>query len=122
MSKNGKETPLKIFLAVLDADKALREADIVKATGLPKQLVSYHIPLMVKDGLLVPVDIKKIRYYAVQMIFLNDDLFNKLLDSIVPVVKLVASSLVYEHTENDRESVIRNNMIAFLSTVSRKVK
>ena len=120
--KADKNAQSKIFLLLLDADKALRMADIVDGTGLSKQLVSCHITLMIKDGVIIPVDIKGVRYYSVQMIFLNDALFNKLLDTIVPVVKLVSSSLVYEHTDTGRESVIRNNLVALLAAVSRKSK
>jgi DNA-binding transcriptional regulator GbsR (MarR family) len=122
MKADNKQAQSKIFLLLLDADKPLRMADIVEGTSLSKQLVSYHITLMIKDGVIIPVDIEGVRYFTVQMIFLNDALFKKLLDSITPVAKLVASSLVYEHTDKGRESVIRNNLIAFLAAVSRKVK
>ena len=122
MKADNKNAQSKIFLLLLDADKPLRMSDIVDGTGLSKQLVSYHINAMILEGVIIPVDIQDIRYYTVQMIFLNDALFKKLLDSISPVAKLVASSLVYEHTDTSRETVIKNNLVAFLAALSRKVK
>ena len=128
MSQDSVQTQLKIFLFMLDADKPLRMTEISDGTGYSTPLLCYHIPKMIKNGLLVPVDLEgnipgqMEKFYTIQMVFLNDALIEKLTKAFLPVVKIVGSNLVYEHTENGREGVIFNNLVAFLATISRKAK
>lgn len=124
MSKNGLETHLKIFLAILDADKPLRMSEIEEATGISSAHLAKCLPKAIEEGLLVPFDVEdgkdKYRCYGLQRVFADDFIFNKFLSSIAPIARQVGMNVTYEFTKKKRVEVIRNNMIAFLSAVSRK--
>lgn len=121
MRPEAVQTPIKIFLTMLDADRPLRPADISQLTGLSRQVISYHVPNMVKDGLVVPLEINGQNYFSVQMVFLNNALFKKLSDGIMPIIRVIGDNVSYEYTDNGKEDVIRNCLIAYIVAITRKL-
>lgn len=121
MKADSAQKQLKIFLTMLDADKPLRLTEISDHCKMSPQLVKYHLPNMVKDGLIVPIDIDGEKYYSVQLVFLNTALFDKLSSKIIPVVKIIADNVSYEYAEGDKEDVIRNCLVAYIIGISRHV-
>jgi len=119
MKVDSVQKQLKIFLTMLDADKPLRLTEISNLCRMSPQLTKYHIPNMVKDGLIVPIDIDGERYYSVQLVFLNTSLFDKLSTKIVPIIKIIADNVSYEYSEGSKEDVIRNCLISYIIAVSR---
>ena len=122
MSVNPVQTQFKIFLYLLDCDRPLRASEISDGTGLSGQLVHHHLPNMVKDGLILPVDIEGEKHYTVQAVFLKDDVFKMLSEFMLPVVKYIGNNLSYEHTDLERQDVIRNNLMVYIIATSRRVK
>jgi len=114
-------TQLKIFLAMLNADRPMRMVDISDETGISIQLVYHHIPNMVKDGIVLPVDIEGEKHYMVQEVFLNDDVFKMLSEFMLPVIKYIGNNLSYEYTDLEHQDVIRNNLMLYIIATSRKL-
>jgi len=112
---------LQIFFALLDAGEPLRLSEIERATKFSHQLLGHHLPNMIKDGLIVPLDIDGEKYYTVQFVFLNTTLFTKLSEAIIPIVRIVGENISYEYADGEKQDIIRNCLITFVIAASRGV-
>ena len=121
MKLTSAQTQLKLFLSLFDGDRPMRLSEISEVSGESPQLVKYHLPKMIRDGIIVPLDIDGEKYYSVQFVFLNTVLFEKLSEKIIPVVKTIAENVSYEHTKEDKESVIRNSLLCLIMAISRGI-
>ena len=102
------DTPTKIMLASIYSGRPLLLSKLAQAAGLPRQVASYHVNRLVGDGLLIPAEEKGKTYYSPQPIFLDDELFSRIVKLVDPVITKISKNLIVAD-KNDAERVLRNN-------------
>lgn len=113
MLPRGTETQLSILYTVLRADKPLQLSDIADQAGMAKQKVHYHIPALVKQGLLVPHDLDGARYYSLQPPFLREELFRAYMDEMRDLFHRLGNELIGDHVA-DLPEAVKNNFALFI--------
>lgn len=115
------EIPLRIVLAVVYADKPLSATKIARETNLPRQIISYHIPRLVGDGLLLPIEQGRTLLYSPQQFFIDDKIFSQITKLMGPVIDKVSENLIVPSKE-DAERFLRNNMFVLLTVLGQETQ
>ena len=115
------EIPLRIVLTCVYADKPLSVTQIARKANLPRQIISYHIPRLVGDGLLLPVEQGRTLLYSPQHFFIDDKVFSRITKLMGPVIKRVSENLIVTNKE-DTERILRNNFFLLLTVLAREAQ
>ena len=113
------EIPLRIVLTCVYADKPLSVTQIARKANLPRQIISYHLPRLVGDGLLLPVEQGRTLLYSPQPIFIDEKIFQQITKLMEPMIKKVSENLIVTD-KNDAERVLRNNSFLLLTILARE--
>ena len=117
----NSEVPLRIVLACVYADKPLSVTQIARKANLPRQIISYHIPRLVGDGLLLPVEQGRTLLYSPQHFFIDDKIFQQVLKLMGPVIDKVSENLIVPSKE-DAERFLRNNVYLLLTVLGQETQ
>ena len=117
----NSEVPLRVVLACVYADKPLSVTQIARKANLPRQIISYHIPRLVGDGLLLPVEQGRTLLYSPQHFFVDDKVFSQITELMGPIIKKVSENLIVTNKE-DAERVLRNNFFLLLSVLGQETQ
>lgn len=115
------EIPLRIVLACVYADKPLSATKIARETNLPRQIISYHLPRLVGDGLLLPVEQGRTLLYSPQHFFVDEKVFSKITKLMEPVIEKVSDNLIVTNKE-EGERVLRNNFFLLLTVLGQETQ
>lgn len=108
-----EDTPLRIMMALIYANKPLTMAELAREAKLDRQLVKYHIPRLIGSGLLLPVEEKGKLYYSPQPCFIDDKISKDISEPFEQVVKKIAKSIICVR-EEDGETVLKNNLLLYI--------
>lgn len=106
----------KIFFTLLNR-RPLNMSQIAKHAEISASLVYYHLPLMIKKGMVVRYE----NIYTLQPFFYDEDTLDKMFDQMEALVTFMASQIMASD-EDDAWEVVKNNLMCFLSCIeiSRK--
>ncbi|MDI6860303.1 MAG: helix-turn-helix domain-containing protein [Methanocellales archaeon] len=110
-----EDTPLRIMMALIYANKPLTMAQLAREAKLDRQLVKYHIPRLIGSGLLLPVEEDGKLYYSSQPCFMDDKIFNELANLLEPVIKKISENIICVRAE-DGGTILKNNLLLFIRT------
>lgn len=112
----GLPTPLKIMITLVYAGKPLTLTDLSDHVGIDRQLIKYHIPKLIKNGLLLKVQDNGTTYYSPQQVFIDKKLQDQLSSAFTPVMEIIAKNLII--TEDiDPEEALKNNIVLEISVI-----
>ena len=108
---NGDVSPkLRILFKMSHSQHAeLSLSQIANLTDMPKQLVGYHIPQMVKSGVVM----RKEGKYTLQDHFYHA---NQYMELIMPLIRAIDKSIEGEY--ENHEQVLLQNVTYFLANLS----
>jgi len=108
----GEDSGIKerIVLAVANTGKPLTLSEIENKTGITRQLIRYHIPSLISNGVLLPIEHDGKRFYSAQLPFISDEVFDSMVDMLSSIVDKVSENLVFNGTSVPRESIVKNNL------------
>jgi DNA-binding IclR family transcriptional regulator len=101
----------KIFFSLF-THGSLNMSQIAKHTGMSAGLVHYHLPKMVKKGMLV----RDKNLYSLQPFFHNDDAIKGAFELLEGLMTLMASNMVAAD-QLDAWEIMRENLMCFISCV-----
>ena len=111
-----EDTPLRIMMALIYANKPLTMAQLAREAKLDRQLVKYHIPRLIGSGLLLPVEEEGKLYYTTQPCFMDDKISNELAELFEPVIKKIADSIICVRDE-DGGAILKNNLLLYIRSL-----
>lgn len=112
---NGN-TPLMIMLELVYAAQPLTLSELSRQVGIDRQLVRYHIPRLLKEGLLLEVGHDKIKRYSPQPIFIDPALIEELKNTFTPIFSKIGGNLIFDK-DADVEQVLRNNLLLYMNMI-----
>ena len=103
------DTQFRILFAAIELAEPSTRHQIANQANLSHQLVNYHMPKMLELGLLTTDE----RLIMPQPIFLNQELFKALKDTIIneALVQLVVEETIFPPPGDNDEGVILENII-----------
>lgn len=120
----SNEPPLRIMLTVIYANRPLTMTEIASKGNLPRQLVAYHLPRLIGDHLLLPIEPPQGRrniLYAPQPFLADERIFKKIVKLIEPVIDAVSENLLILN-KDEAEKALRNNMYILLNLLQRETQ
>lgn len=102
------ETQLKIVFSMIKKNKALSLSEIAKASKLPRQLVNYHLPLLISKGLVLANEDKS---YMLQPYFYIQ---GELIECLKPLVNHIAENICIDDID-DIEKAITEGLTTLLA-------
>jgi|TARA_Y100000296_G_C5150718_1_gene246252 hypothetical protein len=113
------DTQFRILFAAIELGEPSTRHQIANQADLSHQLVNYHMPKMLELGLLTTDE----RLIMPQPIFLNQELFKALKDTIIneALVQLVVEETIFPPTDNDGE-ILENIIINLLRLFTFNLK
>lgn len=101
---------LKIVFKMLFHPEPMSLTEIAKLCNIPRQLVNYHLPSLVDDGVVIEVTLNK---FKLQDHFYHMD---ENVELLVPLIEKIAGSIEGDYP--DMQKVVQSNLFYFLTNCS----
>jgi DNA-binding IclR family transcriptional regulator len=101
---------LKIVFKMIFAPGPLTLTEIAKLCNIPRQLVNYHLPSLIDEGVVIEVTLNK---FKLQNHFYN---MEENVELLVPLIEKIADSI--EGDYQDMSKVVQSNLFYFLTNCS----
>ena len=125
-AKTVVDNRIKIAFYLYEAKKPLTLSEISDRTELSPQLVKHHLPIMVKEGILICGSMDGRKSYILQSFFYDDTVMDSIFASLVPIATFMDSKeLTTEYTDISKQQVILNCvqvLIHFINLEIEKLK
>jgi len=125
-AKTVVDNRIKIAFYLYEAKKPLTLSEISKRTRLSPQLVKHHLPIMVKEGILLSGSIDDRKSYILQSFFYDNTIMDSIFASLVPITTFMDSKeLTTEYTNISKQQIILNCvqvLIHFINLEIEKLK
>lgn len=113
----GRDVKKRLFQLLLH-DFPLTIYEMTKETGISETLIRYHLPQMIRDGIIVVEEDGRKKIYSLQNYFYQDDVYEELVKRMIDVVDYMA-----DFTERPDGcdlpplEVMKNNLKLFMETL-----
>lgn len=113
------ETRIKIAFCLYQAENPLTASEIAKDTNLSKQLVYYHLPTLVAEGVAISDSEGR---YSLQSFFYDSEIMESICASICPIVTLIYKDFIVDEINIKDEQAMVNCIQTLLHFVSIEVQ
>lgn len=112
---NNVETQLKIVFSMIEKNEALSLSEIAKASKLPRQLVNYHLPLLINKGLILANEDKS---YMLQPYFYIQ---SELIECLKPLLDRITENICIDDID-DIETAVTEGLTTLLAFWSIEIE
>lgn len=109
------ETQLKIVFSMIKENEALSLTEIAKASKLPRQLVNYHLPLLISKGLILANEDKS---YILQPYFYIQ---GELIECLKPLLDRIIDNICIDDID-DIETTVTEGLTTLLAFWSIEIE
>jgi len=122
MASNERGSTANMILNTLIANpEPLNLYNIAKQSKLSHQRVSYTLPKLIAQGLIIPIQNGNSVVYSLQDIHIDKEKIKKLLNSVTPLMRKIYLELRLDNAE-DNEQALANNVAFFIEKQILNIK
>lgn len=109
---------IRIAITIANSPEGYTLTELEKKLKIPRQLIRYHLPTLIKMGLVITQKKDNKTIYIAQKVFSDDDVFSSLINCYSNIIDIVSNNIKYVDNGISKEEVLKNNLKLFLDLLT----